>query len=276
MIGEGMGQGDLERECEATPEHEAFKGRFRPRLTTDDCLTPPEVHAAVLAWAAREYGFDPSDAVRPFWPGGDYERFDYPEGCVVVDNPPFSILARIVRFYLGRAIPFLLYAPHLTALGHARRPGVCLLCAGAEVTYANGACVRTSFATSLEPGTVARSAAGLRAAIDAAQARPPAHPRYSYPPELLRSTDLERMARYGVEFRVPVGHAVRVTRLDSQREAGKEVFGSGLLLSESATRARVAADAAKLRAKEAGRGGARGAVEWALSERERALCREMG
>ncbi|NPD30538.1 hypothetical protein HLV37_01400 [Eggerthellaceae bacterium zg-1084] len=112
-----MGQDDLERECEATPEHEAFKGRFRPKLTTDDCLTPPEVHAAVLAWAAREYGFDPSDAVRPFWPGGDFEGFDYPEGCVVVDNPPFSILARIVRFYLGRAIPFLLYAPHLTALG---------------------------------------------------------------------------------------------------------------------------------------------------------------
>ncbi|NPD32245.1 hypothetical protein HLV35_03055 [Eggerthellaceae bacterium zg-997] len=117
-----MGQDDLERECEATPEHDAFKGKFRPKLTTDDCLTPPEVHAAVLAWAAREYGFDPSDAVRPFWPGGDYERFDYPEGCVVVDNPPFSILARIVRFYLGRAIPFFLYALHLTALGHARRP----------------------------------------------------------------------------------------------------------------------------------------------------------
>lgn len=37
--------------------------------------------------------------VRPFWPGGDYEDFDYPTGCVVIDNPPFSILSKIVRFY---------------------------------------------------------------------------------------------------------------------------------------------------------------------------------
>ena len=69
--------------------------KFKPKKTTDDCMTPPQVYDVVRDWACREYNINPERIVRPFWPGGDYENFDYPDGCVVLDNPPFSIISKI-------------------------------------------------------------------------------------------------------------------------------------------------------------------------------------
>lgn len=75
-----------------------FVEKFKPKKTTDDCYTPELVYDAVAEWVAKEYGLDRECFVRPFWPGADYERESYPEGCVVVDNPPFSILSKILAF----------------------------------------------------------------------------------------------------------------------------------------------------------------------------------
>ena len=88
------------------PEYETFVDKFELKKTTDDCYTPENVYEAVADWVASEYGLDRAAFVRPFWPGGDFERFDYPKGCVVVDNPPFSIRAQIVDFYARRASGF--------------------------------------------------------------------------------------------------------------------------------------------------------------------------
>lgn len=74
---------------------------------------PPAVYEAIKDWACREYGIDPDKVVRPFYPGGDYERFDYSDGKVVVDNPPFSILSKICKFYRDNHVPFFLFAPDL-------------------------------------------------------------------------------------------------------------------------------------------------------------------
>lgn len=71
-------------------DYGAFVEKFKPKKTTDDCYTPPAVYETIKDWACREYDIDPSKVVRPFYPGGDYERFDYSGGAVVVDNPPFS------------------------------------------------------------------------------------------------------------------------------------------------------------------------------------------
>ena len=95
--------------------YEEFVDKFKPKKTTDDCYTPPEVYDAVLAWVRAEYDIaDDVPIVRPFWPGADYERAAYPDGCVVVDNPPFSILAKIIRFYQAHGVRFFLFAPSLT------------------------------------------------------------------------------------------------------------------------------------------------------------------
>ena len=60
--------------------YEEFVEKFKPKLTTDDCYTHPLIYDTVRDWACREYGIDLGSIVRPFWPGGDYERFTYPAG----------------------------------------------------------------------------------------------------------------------------------------------------------------------------------------------------
>ena len=87
------------------------------------------MYAVVLDYVCGRWGVDEADVVRPFWPGDDFETFEYPEGCVVVDNLPFSILARIQDFYLGRGIGLLItkagrrahmpYDPRLILVGPA-------------------------------------------------------------------------------------------------------------------------------------------------------------
>lgn len=101
-----MEQGEL--------EYEAFVDKFKPKKTTDDCYTPPDVYDTVLQWVSDEYGIQGRPVVRPFWPGGDYQHETYPAECVVIDNPPFSILSKICRWYLEHDIDFFLFAPYLT------------------------------------------------------------------------------------------------------------------------------------------------------------------
>ena len=61
----------------------------------------------MLDYVCGRWGVDEADVVRPFWPGDDFETFEYPEGYVVVENPPFSILAKIQGFNLGRGFGLL-------------------------------------------------------------------------------------------------------------------------------------------------------------------------
>ena len=128
-------------------DYAGFVEKFRPQKTTDDCYTPPAVYEVVKAWACWRYGIDPARTMRPFWPGGDYARCDYPAGAVVLDNPPFSIMAKIVRFYAERQIPYFLFAPGLTALALTRY-GAGIIYTDSRITYHNGAVVNTAFATS--------------------------------------------------------------------------------------------------------------------------------
>ena len=252
--------------------YEQFVEKFRVKKTTDDCYTPPLVYEAVKGWACREYGIDPARVVRPFWPGGDYERFEYPEGCAVIDNPPFSILSAICAFYLDRDIPFLLFAPSLTCLGGA---SVCMrmnhLITDCAVVYENGAEVRTSFVTNMGGGEyVMQSAPRLtrevNAAIEAGRARK-TQPRYEYPYEVATAAMLQRYAKHGVEFGVRRGECRRIGALDMQRECGKAIFGGGLLLGERAAAERAAAERAAAE---------RAAAErWTLSARERAAVAEL-
>jgi hypothetical protein len=83
------------------------------------------------------------EVIRPFYSGGDFENINYPDSCIVVDNPPFSIISKIVRFYIEKNIKFFLFAPHMT-LFSADMDCTAIVC-GADVVYENGANVKTSF-----------------------------------------------------------------------------------------------------------------------------------
>lgn len=134
-------------------DYDGFVEKFKPKKTTDDCYTPPEVYNIVLKHVREKYNIaDDVPIVRPFYPGGDYENYDYPEGCVVVDNPPFSIFAKILDFYQERGIRFFLFAPHLTGLSTvAIRRGCTFIAIDSTIKYTNGAAVSTAFATNMTP-----------------------------------------------------------------------------------------------------------------------------
>ena len=253
-------------------DYDGFVEKFKSKKTTDDCYTPPEVMEVVNSYVERRWGIDHSRFVRPFFPGGDYERFDYPDGCVVVDNPPFSILGKIKRFYLARGIPFFLFCPSLTAFsGWDERCDV-IVC-DADVTYENGAAVRTAFVTSLPSEWVAESEPALgdevRRVCDELRHRTSvSHPKYEYPDELLTAARLQWMAAHHTALRVRRGECCRVAALDAQRAVGKSVFGGGLLLSERAAAERAAAERAAAERAAAHR--------WELSDRERHMQALMG
>lgn len=228
-------------------DYEAFVDKFKPKLTTDDCITPPPVYEAVADWTAREYGLDRADFVRPFWNGGDYEHFDYSGGKIVVDNPPFSILSKIIDFYIANDVRFLLFAP--TLVGLVRYADKCTVFpTGADVEYENGAVIATSFATNLDPHEIrARTVPELYRAVTEANDRNRKEkrrtvPKYVYPMELLTSAQMYPLARVGIALTIPRAESVRVSRLDAQAGTKKQIFGCGWLLSERVTAERERAE----------------------------------
>lgn len=249
-------------------DYEGFVEKFKPKKTTDDCYTPPAVYEAVKDWACRRYGIDPDKTVRPFWPGGDYEAFDYPAGAVVLDNPPFSCLAKIVQFYQARQIPFFLFAPGLTALGFARH-GAGIVFAETRITYENGAKVNTAFITSYGDNAV-EVAPDLGEQVKAVQRQKHTDARsvYQYPSNLLTTQGVLALARHGVPFSVKREEAVFVRGLDAMKAEGKEAFGGALLISDHAAERKEAAE------RTFARPGADLKV-WQLSDRERKIIEEL-
>lgn len=255
--------------------YEEFVEKFKPKKTTDDCYTPPSIYAVVRDWACKEYGIDPSKIVRPFYPGGDYEHYDYPEGAVVVDNPPFSMLSKICAFYLDKGIPFFLFAPSLTCFNGNGRSFAQMnhIICDAGITYENGAVVKTSFVTSYGGDIVAQTSPELTALINAEGERLRIEavrqlPKYAYPDHVVSPAIMQKYAKYGIDFKIQRGECVRITALDAQEPEKKSIYGSGLLLSD-----RLAAEHAAVKKAAAEKAAA---VVWQLSEREKEIVAGLG
>lgn len=244
-----------------------------PKKTTDDCYTPPLVYDAIKKWACGKYGIDPDKIVRPFYPGGDYEHYDYPAGCTVLDNPPFSILAKICDYYLNKGIDFFLFAPSLTAFSGANvAMRMNHIICDADIVYENGAIVRTAFVTSYGGRIIAQTSPDLGKAIKEAvaetlKATKKELPKYRYPHEVLTAAALQKYAHYGVDFEVRRDECMLISKLDAQKDSKKSIYGGGLLLNDEATKRHAAAErAAAERA---------AAVVWQLSEREKQMAKSL-
>ena len=242
-------------------EYLAFVDKFKTKKTTDDCYTPPAIYEVIAEWVADRYGLDKSSFVRPFYPGGDYKRQEYPPLCTVVDNPPFSIISEIVRFYNLRGIRFFLFAPALTLFSRAAADCCTALPIGVTITYENGAEVPMSFLTNLEPEDVqVRTLPELYRLVDAknrellkdgkADLR-----KFVYPDHVLTAAIAQRWCKYGVEYTLLRQDAMRISGLEAQRTKGDSIFGGGFLLSTRAAAERAAAERAA-------------AEEWELRETE--------
>ena len=251
---------------EDNEEYNEFLEKFEPKKTTDDCYTPELVYDAIADWVASRYNVKRSRFVRPFYPGGDYTAEEYKPGSVVVDNPPFSILAEIVKFYDEHGIEFFLFAPTLTLFSSAS--ACCAICTGCTITYENGANVNTSFLTNLDEGTRARSEPTLYAAVKAAndenlREQKKELPRYLYPDYVLTSTRCAQFSRLGIDFVLPKAESEHIRRLDAQKETDKAAFGSAYLMSERMKQEKEKAEREK-------------AERWHLSPREMEIVRRLG
>ena len=260
------------------PEYDAFVEKFKPKKTTDDCYTPPLVYETVKNWVCEKYGIAQENIVRPFWPGGDYESFDYPEGAVVLDNPPFSILSKICKFYLDREIPFFLFAPSLTALcGRSVVMRINHVICDANIVYENGANVCTSFVTSFGGDTVIQSEPELTRRINLAVAEIRREtvknlPKYTYPDNIVTAPMVRRYSKYGIDFSVRCGECRFISELDAQKRSGKGIYGGGLLVNNQKAAERAAAERASAERAAAERATA---IQWRLSDRERAMVEAM-
>lgn len=249
-------------------DYDGFVDKFVPKKTTDDCYTPQAVYDEVLKFVGELTDLTGREIVRPFWPGGDFERFDYPKGCIVVDNPPFSIYAKIVRFYLANHIDFFLFAPALTQT--VMNAEVCYVICMAEVTYQNGAVVRTSFTTNLVPDKrIMVSGSLYRRIVDVQVNDTKQLTKFEYPDNLITCATMGKIAARGVDFEVPSASCAYVRRLDNM--PGKNgLFGAGFLLSDRATAVKLDAERRAREIKELG-GVDSSSVVIGLSEREKAV-----
>ena len=254
---------------EGNDEYNEFLDKFEAKKTTDDCYTPDNIYDAVADWVENRYKINRSAFIRPFYPGGDYQNAKYPKGCAVVDNPPFSIMAEIIRFYQQKGIRFFLFAPSLACFNYIIHDGVTVVGEYSGITYENGANVKTSFLTNMEGHEIAAfSDVELFEAIEKANDENEAAmrvslPKYEYPDEVITSAKMGWLCQYGQALTIRRDESKLIRALDAQKEQDKAIYGGGLLLSTQKTAERAAAECAA-------------ATKWQLSDREREIQRSLG
>lgn len=219
-------------------DYEGFVKKFEAKKTTDDCYTPPTIYEIVKDWTVKRFGLNGAKIIRPFKPGGDFINEDYSGDCVVIDNPPFSILKKICDFYNARDIRFFLFCPALSSI----YKGCTYVAVNVFITYENGAKVNTCFVTNLANDLIAMTAPDLSKSLNEENKRlvkqdKKVVSKLAYPPQVLRAFDLQRLARCGVHFGVRASEgAVRSKVCDYNS------FGSSVLLSDEATVKRIKAE----------------------------------
>jgi hypothetical protein len=251
-------------------DYDEFVNKFKVKKTTDDCYTPAAVYKCVLEYVAGKADITDRKILRPFYPGGDYERAIYPAGCIVIDNPPFSIISKIARFYIKNNIDFFLFAPHLTLFGANLDCTAIVACA--EIVYENGAKVKTSFLSNLFGDTRVLGDPDLYKALTGIEKASGAgckvnFPKYQYPDNVLTVSDVASIVQKGIRLQLSKNHVRHCKGLDSQKKYKKSLFGSGFLISEQAAAEKAVAEKAVAEKAKV--------IIWELSEREKNIIKEL-
>ena len=145
----------------------------------------------------------------------------------------------------------------------------------ANITYENGAVIRTAFVTNYGGDIVAQTAPDLTELIAEAERKnnqKKAVPRYAYPDHIVTAALLQRYSKYGIDMKIRRTDCELVFKMDAQKEAGKSIFGGALLLSDHMAAERAAAEATAERAA-AERASA---IVWELSAREQEIIKRLG
>ena len=137
--------------------------------------------------------------------------------------------------------------------------------------------MKTSFVTNCDEEKIAQTAPDLTKIVnekmkETIQEDKKTLPKYEYPDHVVTAAMMQRYAKYGIGFSVKKGECVRISRLDAQKPQKKEIFGSGLLLSERKAAEKAAAEKA---AAEKAAAEKAAAEKFALSERETEIVKSM-
>ena len=248
-------------------EYADFVDKFEAKKTTDDCYTPTNIYNAIVEYVRNTYNINTDNIVRPFYPGGDYKEQQYPDGCIVIDNPPFSIMSQIVRYYQDRGIQYFLFAPGLTLFNTAAGTANYVV-TGTQITYANGANVLTGFVTSLgdHKVTVAGDLAEIIRRHNDVNIATKKLPSYEYPANVITSHNMNKLARQGINLRLD---GIFTRKLDNQ--GTKAIYGGGFYISDTDAANRIQAE------REANRIQAErdNTLYWELSPRELDIIKSM-
>lgn len=260
---------------ETLEDYDSFVKKFDQERakTTDDCYTPPAIYEAVLDWLKSKVDLSGKEIKRPFYPGGDYKTEFYHSDCVVVDNPPFSILTEILTFYIAMGVKFFLFAPALTltsaSIAGRKDVDVTYIVCGVTVTYANGAGVNTSFVSNLFGDIRLWCCHELYKAVkdvndQLLQDKRVNLPKYAYPNNVTSAALLGKIAK-GADLKIMKDDCYQISQLQSQKRLGKSIFGNGFLLSDKAAAEKAAAEKA-----------AAESIVWELSENEKRIIKQLG
>jgi hypothetical protein len=251
--------------------YDAFVEKFENKKTTDDCYTPDDVFQIALDYVNENYDLSDKIIIRPFYPDGDFEAIEYGENSVVVDNPPFSIISKICRFYIEKNVPFFLFAPHLTLF--SSDIDCTHIVVGASIEYANGAVVKTSFLSNMFGCAKIIGDASLYEKFkQLSQSKKVPLPKYEYPPQLVTVSSISYIVEKGISIVIDKKSAKHCRGLSSQKKHGKAIFGSGFLVSEKAAAEKAAAEKAAAE---------KAAAEkdytfiWELSEKEKKIINKL-
>ena len=141
-----------------------------------------------------------------------------------------------------------------------------------SIIYENGAKVNTAFVTNMGDYKIHVSSELYttikEAQEEAKRQKTVSLSKYEYPENVLTSASIQKIARYGQTLKIKADSCFFVRSLDAQKSQGKAIYGSGLLLSDSAAAEKAAAEkAAAERAK---------AIYWPLTDRERMIIASLG
>ena len=207
---------------EENKEYKEFVEKFKPKKTTDDCYTPPAVYEVVLQYVREKCPIEGLKVIRPFYPGGDYENESYDEHCVVVDNPPFSIISQIIRFYNAKGVKYFLFAPHLTLF--VTNQDYTAIVASADIVYENGAKVKTSFVTNMMGDVKILGDAELRQRLQAiTDTNKVNKPIYQYPDNVITVSKIASIVEKGGNIVIMKKDVTFFRQLESQKPQKKIV-----------------------------------------------------
>ena len=202
--------------------------------TPDECYTPPAVYDTVLDYAVDRYNLQGKHTVRPFVPGGDYQKYVYDKNDVVVDNPPFSITTKIAKWYIDHNIPFFLFVNGLygVSLSRGLHGKATVIVTNANVSFYNNGSekhIKLGFVTNLEPkNIILRGDATLTNRLNGL-VKKKSFKRFHYPENFLKNNDILAALQRNVELKLTTDNCLFEDNLDyhkAQMHAKQQRFGT--------------------------------------------------